>query len=110
MLQGESDRRDDQARTALAQGREDLALAALRQKAGLQGQLNDLQGQYASLQSVRRDAADCDAAAKRVELQMTALAESSGELEHHARPARRAARPRPESLARKDAAEAELGS
>jgi predicted nucleic acid-binding protein len=80
MLQGESDRRDDQARTALAQGREDLALAALRQKAGLQGQLNDLQGQYASLQSVRRDAADCDAAAKRVELQMTALAESSGEL------------------------------
>jgi predicted nucleic acid-binding protein len=64
MLQKESDRREDQARTALAQGREDLALAALQQKAGLLGQLNDLQGQYASLQRVRRDAADCDTAAQ----------------------------------------------
>jgi predicted nucleic acid-binding protein len=64
MLQKESDRRDNQARTALAQGREDLALAALQQKAGLQGQLNDLQGQYESLQRARRDAADTDTAAK----------------------------------------------
>ena len=64
MLQNESDRRENQARTALAQGREDLALAALQQKAGLQGQLNDLQGQYESLQRARRDAADTDTAAK----------------------------------------------
>ncbi|HWG02094.1 MAG TPA: PspA/IM30 family protein [Trebonia sp.] len=49
-LQKESDRREGQARTALAQGREDLARAALQQKAGLQGQLNDLQGQFAALQ------------------------------------------------------------
>jgi hypothetical protein len=68
MLQQESDRRDDQARAALAQGREDLALAALQHKAGLQGQLSDLQGQYASLEAVRRGAADCDTAAKRVKL------------------------------------------
>jgi predicted nucleic acid-binding protein len=79
-LQKESDRSANQARTALAQGREDLARAALQQKAGLQGQLNDLRGQYASLQRVRRGAADCDTAAKRLELQMTTLAESSGEL------------------------------
>ena len=46
MLQRESDRCDNEARTALAQGREDLALAALQQKAGLQGQLNDLRGQH----------------------------------------------------------------
>jgi predicted nucleic acid-binding protein len=84
MLQQESDRCENQARTALAQGREDLALAALQQKADLQGQLNDLQGQYATLQRVRSGAADCDTAAKRVELQMTALAESSGELERRA--------------------------
>ena len=111
MLQKESDRRENQARTALAQGREDLALAALRQKASLQGQLNDLQGQYASLQRVRRDAADCDTAAKRVELRMTALAESSGELERRAEEARAAGQPdlAQESLARKNAAEAELG-
>ncbi len=49
-LQKESDRRENQARTALSQGREDLARAALQQKAALQGQLNDLQAQYASLQ------------------------------------------------------------
>jgi phage shock protein A len=49
-LQKESDRRETQARTALAQGREDLARAALQQKAGVQGQLNDLQSQFASLQ------------------------------------------------------------
>jgi hypothetical protein len=46
MLQRESDRCDDEARRALAQGREDLALAALQQKAGLQGQPNDLRGQH----------------------------------------------------------------
>jgi predicted nucleic acid-binding protein len=45
LLVEESDRLANEARRALAQGREDLALAALQQKAGLQGQLNDLQGQ-----------------------------------------------------------------
>ena len=111
MLQKESDRRRNEARTALDQGREDLARAALQQKAGLQGQLNDLQGQYAMLQKVRRGAADCDTAAKRVELQMTALAESSGELERRADEARAAGQPdlAQESLARKNAVEAELG-
>jgi phage shock protein A len=49
-LQKETDRRDNQARDALSKGREDLARAALQNKAGLQGQLNDLQGQYANLQ------------------------------------------------------------
>ncbi len=49
-LQKEVSRRDNQARDALAKGREDLARAALQNKAGLQGQLNDLQGQYANLQ------------------------------------------------------------
>jgi phage shock protein A len=49
-LQKESDRRDGQARDALAKGREDLARAALQSKASLQGQLNDLQGQYSQLQ------------------------------------------------------------
>ena len=49
-LQKEVNRRDGQARDALSKGREDLARAALQNKAGLQGQLNDLQGQYASLQ------------------------------------------------------------
>jgi predicted nucleic acid-binding protein len=112
MLQKESDRRANQARTALAQGREDLARAALQQKAGLQGQLNDLQGQYASLQRVRGDAADCDTAAKRVELQMTSLAESSGELERRTDEARATGQPdlAQESLARKNAVEAELGA
>jgi predicted nucleic acid-binding protein len=107
MLQKESDRRENQARTALAQGREDLARVALQQKAGLQGQLNDLQGQHASLQRVR----DCDMAAKRVELQMTALAESSGELERRIDEARATGQPdlAQESLARKNAVEAELG-
>ena len=111
MLQKESDRRENQARTALGQGREDLARAALQQKAGLQGQLNDLQGQYALLQRVRRGAADCDTAAKRVELQMTALAESSGELERRTDEARATGQPdlARESLARKNAVEAELG-
>jgi predicted nucleic acid-binding protein len=111
MLQKESDRRRDEAHTALAQGREDLARAALQQRAGLQGQLNDLQEQYAMLQRLRRGAADCDTSARRVELQMTALAESSGELERRADEARGAGQPdlAQESLARKNAVEAELG-
>ncbi|MBO0804010.1 MAG: PspA/IM30 family protein [Nocardiopsaceae bacterium] len=49
-LQKESDKRENQARSALSQGREDLARAALQQKSNLQSQLNELQGQYASLQ------------------------------------------------------------
>ena len=60
---------------------------------------------------VRRDVADCDTARKRVERQMTALAESSGELERRAGEARAAGQPdlARESLARKNAVEAELG-
>jgi predicted nucleic acid-binding protein len=60
---------------------------------------------------VRRDVADCDTARRRVERQMTALAESSGELERRAGEARAAGQPdlAQESLARKDAVEAELG-
>jgi predicted nucleic acid-binding protein len=63
------------------------------------------------LRRVRRDVADCDTARKRVELQMTALAESSGELERRAGEARAAGQPdlARESLARKNAVEAELG-
>ena len=63
------------------------------------------------LRRVRRDVADCDTARKRAERQMTALAESSGELERRAGEARAAGQPdlAQESLARKDAAEAELG-
>jgi predicted nucleic acid-binding protein len=59
----------------------------------------------------RTAAADCDTAAKRVELQMTALAGSSGELERRADEARAAGQPdlAQESLARKNAVEAELG-
>ena len=49
-LQKEVTRRENQARDALSKGREDLARAALQNKAGLQGQLNDLQVQYAQLQ------------------------------------------------------------
>src|SRR5690349_12647648 len=49
-LQKEVSRRENQARDALSKGREDLARAALQNKASLQGQLTDLQGQYASLQ------------------------------------------------------------
>jgi predicted nucleic acid-binding protein len=111
VLQRESDRRGSQARTALARGREDLARAALQQKAGLQGQLDDLRGQYASLQGVRRGAADCDTAAKRAQRQMTALAESPGELERRAGRARAAGQPglARESPARENAVEAELG-
>src|SRR5579875_2272044 len=49
-LQKEVTRRENQARDALAKGREDLARAALQSKVSLQSQLDDLQGQYASLQ------------------------------------------------------------
>jgi predicted nucleic acid-binding protein len=67
--------------------------------------------QVEMLQKVRRGAADCDKAAKRVELRMTALAESSGELERRTDEARAAGQPglAQESLARKNAAEGELG-
>src|SRR5215471_5489907 len=49
-LQKEVTRRENQARDALGKGREDLARAALQNKASLQGQLNDLQVQYSQLQ------------------------------------------------------------
>lgn len=63
------------------------------------------------LRKIRRDVADCDTARKRAERQMTALAESSGDLERRAGEARAAGQPglARESLARKDAVEAELG-
>jgi predicted nucleic acid-binding protein len=63
------------------------------------------------LRRVRRGVADCDTARKRVELQMTALAESSGELERRAGEARAAGQSdlAQESLARKNAVEAEFG-
>jgi len=63
------------------------------------------------LRRIRRGVADCDTARKRVEMQMTALAESSGELERHADEARAAGQPdlAQESLARKNAVDAELG-
>jgi phage shock protein A len=50
-LQQEQGRREDQARKALSQGREDLAREALQRKSTVQTQLNELQGQYASLQA-----------------------------------------------------------
>jgi phage shock protein A len=50
-MQQQSDKLDRQARDALAAGREDLARDALTRKAGAQGQLNDLNGQYVSLQA-----------------------------------------------------------
>ena len=67
--------------------------------------------QVEMLRKVRRGAGDCDTAAKRVELQMTALVESSGELERRADEARAAGQTdlAQESLARKNAVEAELG-
>jgi phage shock protein A len=49
-LQQTTDKLDRQARESLAAGREDLAREALSRKAGVQGQLTDLQTQYASLQ------------------------------------------------------------
>ena len=63
------------------------------------------------LRRVRRNAADCETARKRLELQMNALAESSGELERRAGEARMAGQPdlARELLIRKNAVEAELG-
>ena len=49
-LQQQTNKYDDQARKALGLGREDLAREALTRKAGVQGQLNDMQAQYAQLQ------------------------------------------------------------
>jgi phage shock protein A len=49
-LQQTSDKYDRQARDALAVGREDLARDALTRKAGVQGQLSDLNTQYTTLQ------------------------------------------------------------
>src|SRR5246127_533152 len=49
-LQKEINKRDTQARDALSKGREDLARAALQNKAQLQGQYADLETQFASLQ------------------------------------------------------------
>jgi phage shock protein A len=49
-LQQSSDKLDRQARDALAVGREDLARDALTRKSGIQGQLNDLNTQYTTLQ------------------------------------------------------------
>ena len=67
--------------------------------------------QVEMLRKVRRGVADCDTSSKRVELQMTALAESSGELERRADQARAAGQPglAQESLAKKNAVEAQLG-
>jgi len=50
-MQQQSDKLDRQARDALAAGREDLARDALTRKSGFQSQLNDLNGQYTSLQA-----------------------------------------------------------
>jgi phage shock protein A len=49
-LQKEINKRDTQARDALSKGREDLARAALQNKAQLQNQYTDLDSQFASLQ------------------------------------------------------------
>jgi phage shock protein A len=49
-LQKEITRRDTQARDALGKGREDLARAALQNKAQLLSQYTDLEGQFANLQ------------------------------------------------------------
>jgi predicted nucleic acid-binding protein len=78
-LERESGRLDSQARAALRQVREDQARAALQRKAAVQDQLNDLREQYTMLRRVRHGVADCDISVKRVERQMTDLAESSGE-------------------------------
>lgn len=69
------------------------------------------QQQVEMLQRVRRGAADCGTARKRAELQMTALAQSSGELRQRAREALAAGREdlARQSLARNNAVEAELG-
>jgi len=49
-LQKEIAKRDNQARSALSAGREDLARAALQNKGQLQSQYADLEGQFANLQ------------------------------------------------------------
>src|SRR6201994_4990294 len=49
-LQKEISKRDNQARSALGAGREDLARAALQNKGQLQSQYSDLEVQFASLQ------------------------------------------------------------
>ena len=49
-LEASVEKLDGQARTAMQQGREDLARAALERKGGIQLQLQDLDGQRASLQ------------------------------------------------------------
>ncbi len=49
-LQQGSDKLTNQAQTALAQGREDLAREALTRKSGITSQLTDLQAQHAQLQ------------------------------------------------------------
>ena len=48
-LQQQSDKRQEQAKAALAQGREDLAREALTMKSGLDSQIADLQTQHAQL-------------------------------------------------------------
>jgi phage shock protein A len=50
-LQLSTNKLDKQARDALAAGREDLAREALSRKAGVQGQMADLNTQYTSLQA-----------------------------------------------------------
>jgi phage shock protein A len=50
-LQDSADRLSDQARRAVAAGRDDLAREALRRRAGVTGQLDDLGRQHASLQA-----------------------------------------------------------
>jgi phage shock protein A len=50
-IQQSSTKLEDQARKALGMGREDLARNALERKASAQGQLNELQTQYAQLQA-----------------------------------------------------------
>jgi phage shock protein A len=50
-LQQSADKLTRQAQDSLAAGREDLAREALQRKAGVQSQIDDLQVQYASLQS-----------------------------------------------------------
>jgi phage shock protein A len=49
-LQQSSDKLERQAKDALSVGRDDLARDALTRKAGIQGQLNDLNTQYTTLQ------------------------------------------------------------
>jgi phage shock protein A len=49
-LQQETTKRQEQARKALASGREDLAREALQRRGSVQTQLNELQTQYAQLQ------------------------------------------------------------